>query len=158
MKVNRRLRSALWRIPVEQEVREELAHHLELRTRELMADGLTAEAARAEAERRFGNLPRVEAQLTTLGHARDRSITRREWRAELSQDVRFAFRQYGRRPGFTAAALATLAIGIGAATAIFSVVHAVILRPFPFDEPDSVVLVHSTLRVYPGCWSVGGLD
>ena len=52
MKIIKRLRSVLWRVPVEQEVREELAHHLELRTRELMDNGLTPQAARAEAERR----------------------------------------------------------------------------------------------------------
>ena len=158
MKIIRRLRSALWRIPVEQEVREELSHHIDLRTQELIAGGMTPDAARAEAERRFGNLHRVEAQLTTLGHARDRSLARREWLAELAQDVRFAFRQYVRRPGFTTAAIATLAIGIGAATAIFSVVHAVILRPFPFDDPDRVLLVQTTFRGNPGSWSVGGFD
>jgi putative ABC transport system permease protein len=158
MKIIKRLRSALWRIPVEEEVREELAHHLDLRTRELMADGLTAEAARAEAERRFGNLHRIEAQLTTLGHARNRSYARRQWLDELAQDITFAIRQYRVRPSFTAAAVVTLALGIGTATAIFSVVHAVILRPFPFDDPDRVLLVNAVFRDRPTSFSVAAFD
>ncbi len=158
MKIIRRLGSALWRLPVEQEVREELAHHIDLRTEELVARGMSRDAARAEAERRFGDLDRMQMKLASLGDRRNRTLARREWMAELSQDVVFAFRQYAARPGFAAAAVLTLALGIGATTAIFSVVHAVVLRPYPFGDPDRVLLVNALFRGRPASFSVAAFD
>ena len=158
MKIKQRLRSILWRVPVEDEVRDELAHHIELRTEELVDRGMEPEAARAEAVRRFGDVNKMRTQLTTLGHRRNRIIARREWLDELRQDVTFALRQCRLRPGFTVAAVLTLAIGIGATTAIFSVVHAVVLQPYPFDQPDRVVWVATTWRGQMGSTSVGNFD
>jgi predicted permease len=158
MKLQQRLRSILWRVPVEQEVRDELAHHIELRTRELVARGLDLETARAEATRRFGDVNRVHTQLAALGHRRNRSLARREWLDEVRQDVAFALRQCRRRPGFTIAAVLTLALGIGATTAIFSVVHAVVLRPFAFDDPDRVLWTYTTWKGQMGGTSAGNFD
>ena len=129
MAIRQRLRSLLWRVPVDQEVRDELAHHLELRTRELIARGLAPADARAEAERRL-EAGRVAAELKRLGRARNESWARREWLDELRQDLSFALRQCRTRPGFAVAAVLTLALGLGATTSIFSVVHAVVLKPY----------------------------
>jgi putative ABC transport system permease protein len=158
MKIRQRLRSALWRVPLEQEVHDELAHHVELRTQELIDRGLHPDAARKEALRRFGDVERMEARLTELGRGRDRTIERREWWGEFLQDVHFAFRQGRRQPGFTAAAMLTLALGIGATTAIFSVVNAVVLRPLPFADPDRVVLIFTKWREGLGGLAVGNFE
>ena len=100
----------------------------------------------------------MHSQLTAIGHQRDRAIARREWLDELRQDVVFALRQCRLHPGFTAAAVLTLALGIGATTAIFSVVNAVVLRPYPFDQPERVLLVYTTWRGQMGSVSGGNYN
>jgi putative ABC transport system permease protein len=156
--LKRHLRSWLWRVPVEQEVREELAHHIDLRTEELVADGMSPAAARAEAERRLGDSAAIARTLHVLGHDRDRSRNRQQWLTDLFLDVRIALRQARQRPGFTLGIVLTLAIGLGATTAIFSVVHAVVLAPFPYAEPDRVLSVYTSWRGRPGGTSVGNFD
>ncbi|MFN2444321.1 MAG: permease prefix domain 1-containing protein, partial [Vicinamibacterales bacterium] len=158
MSIRRRLRSILWRVPVEQEVREEMAHHLDLRTQELIDRGLDPARARVEALRRMGDLEDIQDQLVRLGRDRDKTLAWREWLDELRHDIRFALRQARRNPGFTAAALLTLALGIGSTTAIFSIVYAVILRPFPFPDPARVLYVSTTWREQPGGTSGGNFD
>ena len=155
MPIRQRLRSLLWRVPVEQEVHDELAHHAELRARELVDRGVDPATARAEAEARAS---RAEAELARLGRARNDAWARREWLDELRQDLTFALRQCRTHRGFTAAAVLTLAIGIGATTAIFSVVHAVVLKPYAFADPDRVLLTFSMWRGNRGSWSVGNFD
>ena len=157
MALRQRLRSLIWRVPVEQEVHEELAHHVELRTRELIERGVDPAEARARAERRLRD-GRVEAELTRIGRCRNESWARREWLDELKQDITFAIRQCRTHPGFTLAAVLTLAIGIGATTAIFSVVHAVVLKPYAFADPDRVLLTYSSWRGNRGSWSVGNFN
>jgi predicted permease len=154
MALRQRLRSLIWRVPVEQEVHDELAHHVELRTRELIDRGVEPVEARAEARRRLQD-GRVEAELTRIGRRRNDAWARREWLDELHQDLTFALRQCRTHPGFTLAAVLTLAIGIGATTAIFSVVHAVVLKPYAYADPDRVLLTFSTWRGNRGSWSVG---
>ena len=138
--LRQRLRSLLWRIPVEEEVREELALHVELRTRDLIAGGMAPDAARAEAIRRLGDPQRIEATLQRLGSERNHRWARQDWLAELVHDLRFALRQARLQPGFTLAVVLTLGIGLGATTAIFSVLHAVVLAPFPFPQPERVLV------------------
>jgi len=157
MAIRQRLRSWLWRVPVDQEVRDELAHHLELRTQELIARGLAPADARAEAERRL-EAGRVAAELRRLGRARNESWARREWLDELQQDLSFAFRQCRSKPGFAIAAVLTLALGLGATTSIFSVVHAVVLKPYAYPDPDRVLLTFSMFRGNRGSWSVGNFS
>jgi putative ABC transport system permease protein len=154
MNIKQRLRSILWRVPIEQEVHDELDHHIELRTRELIDRGVDPSEARARAMRRIEN-GRVEAELTRIGRQRNQSWERRDWLDGLGQDLRFALRQCRTRPGFTLAAVLTLGLGIGATTAIFSVVHAVVLRPYAFADPDRVLVATSNWRGNPGGWSVG---
>jgi putative ABC transport system permease protein len=157
MALRQRLRSLIWRVPVEQEVHEELAHHVELRTQELIDRGVDPIQARAEARRRLQD-GRIEAELTRIGRRRNDSWARKEWVDELKQDVAFALRQCRTHPGFTLAAVLTLAIGIGATTAIFSVVHTVVLKPYAFADPDRVLLTFSTWRGNRGSWSVGNFN
>jgi predicted permease len=158
MQIRRRLRSVLWRVPVEQEVREEIAHHIELRTRELIDRGMDPARAREEARGRFGDVAHMETQLAALGRKRNRMFAIDDWWAELRQDLRFAFRQARRQSGFTLAATLTLALGIGATTAIFSVVHAVVLQPLPVSDPDRLLFVSSTWRGRMGGYSAGNFD
>src|SRR5689334_7362386 len=149
------LRSWLWKPKVEEEVEGELTHHLDMRVREYLAAGMTPEAARRAALARFGDLDRAQALLTQLGHQRDRTMRRHQYFAELRQDLSFAWRQLIKNPGFTLVATLTLALGIGATASIFSVVHAVVLRPLPVPEPDRLVILTELWRGRPGSVAPG---
>src|SRR6185295_934473 len=95
---------------VEEEVEGEIAFHLEMRTRELIAAGWSPEQARAESRRRLGDLEAMTQRLTRLGRQRDRTMSRTLWIHEFARDVRYAFRALARSPGFGLTALATLAV------------------------------------------------
>ncbi|HSA54322.1 MAG TPA: ABC transporter permease [Gemmatimonadaceae bacterium] len=136
-----RLRSLFWRRSPEQEVDDELAQHLALTARRLEQAGLSPEAARAAALQRFGDLNQVRAECRVLAHEYEDDMRRRETFQELRQDASYGLRVLRRTPLFTTIALLTLAIGIGASTAIFSVVHAVLLRALPYREADRTVVI-----------------
>ena len=142
----RRSRSLFKPRRVEDEVGAEFAFHVDMVIQTLVADGMTPEAARAEAVRRFGDMVVVSAECQRFGRQRDRTRSRAEYLEELRQDVAFALRQLGRARGFAATATATLALGIGATVAVFSALYAVALRPLPFTEPDRVVQLLATRR------------
>jgi putative ABC transport system permease protein len=146
MKFGQRLRSRFWRARVEDEVDAELAFHVEMRARELVEQGMHPTEARDAAVRRFGDITRVNATCRAIGKRRDHDMRRTEYFSELSQDVTFACRQLVRSPGFTLVAVMTLALGIGATTAIFSAVQSVVLRPLPFRQPDRLVSVYEYVR------------
>lgn len=145
----------LLRPGVRQEVDEELSFHVEMRARELIAGGMDAEAARAEAVRRFGDIDRVNATCRRIGRRRDRDMRRTAYFSELRHDVSYALRQLRASRGFTLVAVLTLAVGIGATSTIFGAVHAVLLRPFPFGDPDRVMLVSETWQGEPSAISAG---
>jgi predicted permease len=136
--------------PVEREVDDELQQHLDLRAREYEEQGLAPDAARRAAQRRFGDVESVRRQCRELARERNRERRRREWRSEARQDLRFAVRQIRRQPAFSLTAVLTLALGIGATTAIVAAVHAVLVRPFAYRQPDGVVLVSTVWRGQPG--------
>jgi len=115
----------------ESELERELAAHLGVLEDEYKRRGLTDAEARLAARRAFGGV----AQATEL-HRDARSF---RWLNDLRQDVRFAARARLRAPGFTAVVVGTLAFGIGANTAIFSVVHAVLLRSLPYPGADRFI-------------------
>jgi putative ABC transport system permease protein len=144
-----------WRPRVDEEVDEELAFHVEMRTREYIARGMDPAAARLEAERGFGDLARMRTTLRALGEGRNRQMQRTQYVSELMQDLGFTIRQLRKNPGFTAVAVLTLALGIGATTAIFSAVYAVVLQPFPLRDPARLMLVGEIWEGAPHVMSVG---
>jgi putative ABC transport system permease protein len=131
---------------VEQDVNDEIAFHLEQAARELMADGLEPQAARDEATRRFGEVDTIRRTCREIGRQRQRGRRRTEVFSELWQDAVFAVRQLRKAPAFTLIAILTLALGIGATTAIFSLLDAVVLRPLPFPHPERIVILFMTDR------------
>ena len=131
------------------EVDAELAFHVEMRTRELIAGGMDPDRARRAAVSRFGDYSLVSDTCKTIADQRNREMRRTEYLSELAQDVRFAFRQLLHNRAFTVVAVLTLALGIGASTAIFSAVRAVVLRPFAYADPDRVMIVGETWRSHP---------
>ena len=135
-RLKQRLRALFRKSEVEQELDDELRFHLEKETEHNIARGMTAEEARWSALRSFGGVEQVKEQ------SRDaRGVRLLE---QLWQDIRFSLRVLRRRPGFAFTVIFTLALGIGANTAIFSVVNAVLLRELPFKNPDEIVWVWSS--------------
>jgi len=142
--MKRLLRSWLWRVPVDQEVDEEIAFHIEMRTRELVERGMDPQEARATAIRRMGDMASVKRTMVNLGRKRDREMSIALWLEELRDDVVFAVRQLRGAPVFALVAVTTLALGIGANSAIFALMDAALLRPLPYAEPDRLVTIWET--------------
>ena len=133
-----RLRFALARQRVDDEARCEFENHLELLTERYNRLGMTPEEARRAASRQFGNALLVREELHHMN-----SIG---WLEELATDVRYGLRLLRRNRGFAAVAILTLALGVGANAAVFSVVNATLLQPLPFADPERLVAVFETAR------------
>jgi len=118
---------------------DEVHFHVEMRTRRLREQGYPAEQAQAEALRRFGDVEDLRHYCVSMEVAHMHRARLRERIESVSHDLRFAIRQFRKSPGFAFIATLTLALGIGATTAIFSVVNGVVLRPLPFARSEQMV-------------------
>src|SRR3990170_1132573 len=129
-----RVRALFRRDATTDEIREELHFHLEMRTAEYARQGLDGTEARRAARLRFGNLAVIQ----------DRGYDVRGGGVmeTILQDVKYALRQLARQPSFSVLAGATLALGIGVSTALFSVIDAALLRPLPYPHPEELVTIN----------------
>src|SRR6204780_3200541 len=129
----RRLTMLLNRDRFRRELDEEMRLHLELRRQQQIASGLTPEAAHQSAQRRFGNTARIKEK-SHMAWGWD-------WLETFLQDTGFGLRSMLRTPAITVVALISLALGIGANTAIFSFLDAVMLRSLPVKDPNQLVVL-----------------
>lgn len=144
MSPNRRRR--LFHLPfrkdgVAEEVDEELRFHVDQRAAKYESTGMTPEQARAAAERKFGDVERIRGEVAEMMRRRERAMQQSGMIDNARRDVAFAGRQIFRNLGFSSIAVLTIALAIGATTAIFSVVDGIMLRPLPFEQPEELVMI-----------------
>ena len=135
----------LWRTVFRASPREEadseIAFHIEERTRELIAEGEDPARARQLAEQRFGPIAPIERAIEDSTRRRRERADRSEVFMNLIQDLRYGVRVLRRNPIFATAAIATLALGVGATLAVFNVVNGVLLRPMPYKDPARISMI-----------------
>jgi predicted permease len=143
-----RLRSVIQRRAAKQEIDEELRFHIEQRTAENTAGGMSPEEADREARKRFGNVQSIREEC--------REVRRTSLGESLLKDIRFGIRMLLKNPGFTGVAVLTLALGIGANTAIFSAIRTVLFDPLPVSNPDRFIQAVAVDRQQG--WSAPGIS
>ena len=142
----RLLRLRLGDRSIERDVDDELAFHIAMREEKLRGLGLAPEAAHARALDRFGDTDTVRNELLTIDRQHAREVRLMEWLESLWSDFAYALRTFRRMPTFTAVATITLALGIGATTAMFTLVNGILLRPLPYPDSDRIVRI---IQSYP---------
>jgi putative ABC transport system permease protein len=154
MKNKKPPRGWFWALPVEQEVDEELDFHLEMHTRDLIARGMPLDAARDAARERLGDLYRLRRTCVGIGRKRNGIMRITQWLGDLRDDVIVAIRRLKQARGFTAVAVLTLALGIGANSAIFALADASLLRPLQFPDGDRLLRLYDSRMFVAGPYEV----
>lgn len=139
------LRIPFSRVGLRKDLDAELRFHIEGRIEELVAGGLSREDASIEAWRRFGDLEMHRRAMRAIDEEMSRMRRRRAVGDAVRREMRHAARTLGRAPAFTAMTIVTLALGLGAATAIFTILDAVVLRPLPYPHGDRLVALSSPI-------------
>jgi putative ABC transport system permease protein len=137
-RIQSRIRALFRKRKLDAEMDEEMRSHIEMRTQSNIRAGMKPEEARLAALRRFGRRDSIREECQDQRGVR--------WIENFFRDVRFGVRQLRKNAGFTTVALLTLALGIGANTAIFSFVNAILLRPLPFKDPERLVMVFEAFQ------------
>ena len=135
-----------WKNDVRRDVDDELRFHLDERASDLIAAGLTPTEAARRARSEFGDVDQVSAGLRDIDQRILTSRARTEWRSVMKDEIRLALRRLVRQPAFTIPAILTLALGLGATTAIFTVLDAVVLRPLSYANAERLVYIDSPMR------------
>ncbi|HWJ15486.1 MAG TPA: permease prefix domain 1-containing protein, partial [Gemmatimonadaceae bacterium] len=126
---------------IEHQLDDELAFHIRMREERLTQLGMSPDAARADAVARFGDHERIRAECLTIDQQYAREMTMMDWLESVAADIRFALRTLRRAPAFTVISAITLALGVGATTAIFTLVNGILLRPLPYPHAEQLVRV-----------------
>jgi hypothetical protein len=130
-----------WFTQRERDLDDEIQSHIRMAIQDRVDAGQDPERARADVLREFGGVAR---------HMEDtRAVWGWRWAEQTLFDLHFAVRTLAKTPGFAAAAIVSLALGIGATTALLSVLHHVALRPFPFEDPQRLAIIWSMIRACP---------
>src|SRR5580698_1215779 len=150
MSLFRRISNLFSRSKVDREIETELTSHIEMRIEQSIAEGMSPEAARRNAFLRFGNPTAMKERVM----AADAALTLES----IGMDVRYAFRRLAKSPSFAVTAILTLALGVGATTAIFSAAYALLLRSLPFQHADRIIGIFETHPQIVGGAEVNFLD